>query len=118
MTELKSALGSISASEIAEVLANCFGKEKSDAQAAINKLKEKIKPDDLTSVEGLAKIWVQFSTALSKQERGLNIAKIEGIIKESVKRIQGKEEDFLQAVVERTRKNLEQIYTHSKERLF
>lgn len=105
LNELKNAFAQVPISEMAGLLASCFEKDKTTAEKAIYKLKEKINPDDLTSIGGLARMWASFSSALSEKQP-VNIPKTQEAIRKAVEKIQGKEEAFLETVVTWTKKNL------------
>lgn len=104
LEDLKKAFGEVAVPELAKPLAECFGKDPKVAEVAINDLKEVFVPEDLTTVPGLARTWLRYTSGLPD---GLtDLGKTEQVIKRSCQIIAGKEEEFLHSAVEWTRENI------------
>jgi len=92
--------------EISHLLAEGFEKDEAKVRVMIEALFRKIyRPEDITSVDGLARIWARQSAGLPEKDQ-VDIQKATKIIQECANLLEGKWKNYLASVVNSVRLNL------------
>lgn len=107
--ETQEALREFDIEEISHLLAEGFKKDETKVRAMVETLFRRIyRPEDLTSIEGLARIWARQSGGLPERDR-VNIQKATEIIQECADLLEGKWKGFLESTRIRVGENLESL---------
>ncbi len=105
--EVQKTLKDIDTEEISYLLAEAFGKDEAKVRVMIEVLFKNIyRWEDLTSAEGLARIWARQVRGLSEKD-GVNISQAAEIIKECAGLIEGEWRSFLESTSTKVRESLQ-----------
>lgn len=102
--ELRWAYAQVKVEELAEVISGTFQKDQEAVISVIKRLKDRIVPEDLTTIAGLARTWERFANSLPEGQ--IDVVATEKILLECSRKIAGKEEDFLKEAINWIRSNL------------
>lgn len=103
----QAAVKEIEIDKIAEILAGCFGKDERKIAAALKILFGEIyTSENLTTVDGLARIWQGLSSRLPEMVQPMNLERGQIAIRKAKLLVEPDFREFLQEVVEDVRKNL------------
>ena len=91
---------------VKEILADCFKKDKEKVAKSVDDLLGKAKPDYFKSAIGLANLWAELSRQFDPQFDTNELAKLLKGLQESYL---GKDREFLEKCITRTRANLEKF---------
>lgn len=108
-------LKEIDTEEISHLLAEAFGKNEAKIRVMVKTLFESIYHwEDLTSVEGLARIWARQAAGLTEGDR-VDVPQVSEIIKECGDLLEGEWRSFLESTNMKVREAL-QAFSLDKER--
>lgn len=104
--EVQKTLEEVEIKEVSRLLAECFGKNFDRVEVMAKKLFQEIyQPEDLTSLEGLARTWLRQAERLPDVGRA-GLAKTVGIIKLCADLLKNNWREFLDTVTESVKQNL------------
>lgn len=106
VNEVAQVLQRVDIGEISRLLTECFGKDYEGVLRVVEMLfREIYRPEDLTSVEGLAWIWARQAAGLPERDQ-VDILKAKNIIQECRDLLGDEVQELLNSVVKEVRKNL------------
>lgn len=107
--EVAQVLQRVDVEEVSKLLAECFGKDYKEVQKTMRFLfREIYQPEDLNSVEGLARIWARQAAGLPEHDRA-DVEETAGLIEEMADLMKNDFKELLKLVVAKTRNNLKQF---------
>jgi len=104
--EVQGVLREVDVLEVSRLLASGFGKDEARTQKMVATLIEKIyRPEDLTSIEGLARIWARQAAGLPEKDQ-VDLKKASRLIQTVAKLLEKDWREFLKKVELEVSKNL------------
>lgn len=104
--EVQKLLREVDIGEISHLLAEGFGKDETKVKVMVEALfREVYRPEDLTSVEGLARTWARQAKGLPEKDQ-VNIRKAVGLIQNCADLLEKVWRDYLESVKIRVEENL------------
>lgn len=109
--EVQKTLKEIDTKEISHLLAEAFGKDETKVRVMVEILFKKIyRPEDFTSIEGLARTWARQAAGLPEKDK-VDVPKATEIIQECANLLEGEWRRLLKFTTARVRENLRLFFS-------